>query len=246
MTRWIVASALLLPALFAAQADAAPRYLYEMRSFTGTAVADARTTTPPECQEDTGFHYVESGHYEVSFRYSRRGAHFAGGTDVRADDGSVGPRLAIDNAPGRQTIRFSENIGHVIGRGEGNGCDVTFQRCEGTYTRTDDGELFSAPRGRAGRQTFRRGVLIDWPRQPFVGDATERCGLQYTLMETIASDGAHPVAVTPLRSFRGSPRRRRITIRLRRQGTLENTEGLASTATWRYRAALRLRRSRTR
>jgi hypothetical protein len=238
--------ALLVLAVLAPTAEAAPRYAYEMRSLTGTAIADARTLTPPRCLEDSETIYVASGHYEVTFTYTRRGIRgTTGGTDSRAADGSIGPRFGIQSAPGRQTTRYVEDLVRLVGRGEGQGCDAVPMRCEGTRTLSERGAVLSGPRRIGGRETFRRGVRFEWPRELFVGDSFEQCGTQYLVQETIASSGISPVSVIPVRTFHRFPGRRRITVSVNQRGTLENTEGFASTATWTYRAQLRLRRFRT-
>ena len=226
----------------AAPVASARRQAFLLTDLTGTASADARALGPPECDELSEKDYVMTGHYQASFRYTPRGALAFGGSERRARDSSIGPFIDIQSAPGKMTIRFQEDIGRLIGNGQGNGCSSTVVHCEGTRVDRTEGEAYTTAWGRNDVGTFRHGVRVDWPLQYFADDPGT-CQVPGSIMETIAADGVEPVTSVPVRSFHRRPRAHSVTISTSRSGTLNDPTGPpASTADWTYKARMRFKR----
>jgi len=222
---------------------ATQRWGYELQSIAGTATGDA-TIAPAPCRENSSSEipYVAKGHYEVAFTLKPRGGPQIVGGDRETDDGSVGPYLAAQNLTGRQTTHYVEEIGYSTGRGPGAGCDVVFERCEGTYSRGFSEELYAGARGSdLGRQSYRRGVKVTWPNVSFGAANYEGRCADYPPV-TVAND-AHPIGPVSRKAFRPSPGVLRFTVSTSVTGGSETTDGeFPSITEWSYRAKMKLRR----
>lgn len=238
---WLTASlAIGCAGVLAPAAPAATTWGYRLLSVKGTAVSDARMLEVP-CRENSSspVPFIASGRYEVSFAFTPSSRDVGRGMDRRADDGSVGPYITADSLSGRVITQYSEEMGISTGRGPGQGCAVTYQRCEGTLTRPANASAYVKARGPEFSQTYRRGVLIEWPEVDFIGAGgpCEEYG------PVAITDSAWPRGAAPLRAFRPPPRVKRLALRKAAKASRTDPPGeFASTQQWTYRATMRLRR----
>lgn len=235
--------ALVMPA----QATAAGPY-FRVLSVSGQAVADVQRVAPPCRESDTSGEtaYVVSGRYDVRFNYDRgQPTSPAIGSWRTTDDGTRGPDFG-GLLGGRSSTTWSEEIVFTRGLGAGLGCETVRQeRCEGTYASGGlDKGVYVRPRGPEFRQSFRRGVLVEWPTVYF---GAEGGPCEYYGGLEIAQE-VWPRVVAKVSAFRPGRRVRRFAHRVAVKGTSTRPSPSApaqveATQQWTYSATMRIRRS---
>lgn len=240
----VLTGALVLPA----QATAAGPY-FRVLSVSGNAVADVQRVAPP-CRETDIYGetaYVLSGHYDVRFTFDRaQPTSPAIGAWRTTDDGSRGPDFG-GLLGGRSTTTWAEEVVFTRGLGEGLGCETVRQeRCEGTHASGGQEEgVYVRPRGPEFRQSFRRGVQVEWPAVSF--DAEGGPCETYGSLD-IAQD-VWPRVVAKVSAFRPPRGVRRFAHRVSKKGTSTRDSSASpgeaeATQQWTYDATMRVRRTR--